>query len=261
MIGRRQLMQTFASVAAIGCPICSATAFPTGSYRPPGGDRPATTSGRGTRRWGLRGGCGISAAAAGGPGQLALARSSGNNFVDSGFGRSRSFMVRAFGVNPAFAFLDDSQSPNAFATPENLIDWERGTGSVIFGVRLMTEEIAADRQTWGSALSLIMAHEWAHIKQFMSVGQMGNPLAELHADFLAGWWLGGFNLMTNGYGINPNSAARSVFDKGDFGFNDPGHHGTPQQRVTAMVAGYQLSVSQNPNVNQAFQLGLRFLGV
>lgn len=196
----------------------------------------------------------------GGPGQLALSRTSGNSFVDSGFGRSRGYMVHAFGVRPAFAFLDDSQSPNAFATTDNLIGWERGEGSVIFGVRLTTEEIAADPQTWGSALSLIMAHEWAHIKQFTTVGPMGNPLAELHADFLAGWWLGGFNLMTNGYGINPYSAGRSVFNKGDFGFNDPGHHGTPQQRVAAMVAGYQLSVSRNPNISQAFQLGLRFLG-
>ena len=259
MIDRRDLLQAFAAVAATSCPLCRAGAadFPVGTYQPPGGNsRPATSS----RRWNLEGGCGISAAAMGDAGSPRLARYTGNSFVDGGFARSRTYMVHAFGVSPAFAFLDDSESPNAFATPDNLITWDRGTGSVVFGIRLLTEEVAADPQTWGSALSLIMAHEWAHIRQFYNTGQLPNPLAELHADFLAGWWLGGFNIMTNGSGINPNSAARSVFNKGDFAFNSPLHHGTPQQRVSAMVAGYQLSVGSNPNIHQAFSAGLQFLG-
>ena len=258
MMERRELLQAFAAVAATSCPLCplAAADFPVGTYRGPGATQRSSTT---SRRWNLRGGCGISAAALGTSAGAGLERKTGNAFVDSGFGRSRQFMVHAFGVNPAFAFLDDSQSPNAFATPDNIIDWDRGNGSVLFGVRLLTEEIAADRQTWGSALSLIMAHEWAHIKQFYTTGQLSNPLAELHADFLAGWWLGGFNLMTNGWGINPGSAGRSVFNKGDFEFNSPIHHGTPQQRLSAMVAGYQLSVSSNPNVHQAFQAGLRLL--
>jgi len=262
MMNRREVLQAFAVVAAASCPLCRAAAadFPVGSYNGPGQNQPAPARPRSSRRWNLQGGCGISAAALGDANGPRLARNTGNAFVDSGFARSRTFMVHAFGVSPAFAFLDDSESPNAFATPDNIVGWDRGNGSVVFGVRLLTEEVAADPQTWGSALSLIMAHEWGHIKQFYTTGPLPSPLAELHADFLAGWWLGGFNLMTNGWGINPNSAGRSVFNKGDFEFNSPQHHGTPQQRLTAMAAGYQLSVGSNPNIAQAFQAGLRFLG-
>ncbi|HLG57941.1 MAG TPA: hypothetical protein VI485_21525 [Vicinamibacterales bacterium] len=176
----------------------------------------------------------------------------GNTFVDNGFSNAYRMLNTSFRVQPGFGFFDDSASPNALATTENLLGGNGGT--VLFGLRLVTEEIQADPPTWGSALSLIMAHEWTHIAQYSARQKGTTRQLELHADFMAGWWLGMFNLQTAGQGINISSAARSVFNKGDFDYNNPDHHGEPQERILATLGGYELPLQGVRDVVQAFSV-------
>lgn len=255
--GRRELLRLFAFVAAAGaCPTCAAAAGKAKQARalPRGSSRNLART--------LAAGCTVAGSALRKRLQSQLSTSTGNQFVDAGFARTRLLLNQAYAASPAFAFFDDSASANAYATPADVIPWERGTGSVLFGIRLMTEEIAADPATWGSALTLIMAHEWAHIKQYMLTGPLPAPAAELHGDFIAGWFLGLLNRQSGGMSINPNSAAASVFNKGDFAFNSPQHHGTPQQRVGALAAGYELAMSPSPGgIDDAFYAGAALLRI
>lgn len=182
--------------------------------------------------------------------EVKLLRTCGNAFVDRGFGIAYPMLNNAFTVRPGFAFFDDSDSPNAFATPEQLT--ANGPGTVIFGTRLLGGETSsAPGITWGSALTLILAHEWSHILQYQQNFEGDSPHRELHADCMGGWFLGIYNKRFPN-GIDVGTAARSIFRKGDFAFNSPTHHGTPEERVSAVLYGYKMVAVGTTNILQAF---------
>lgn len=52
----------------------------------------------------------------------------------------------------------------------------------------------------------------------------------LHADFLAGWDIGIRALQLPGQ-VNLQEIAKGMFDIGDFNFDNPSHHGTPEERA------------------------------
>ena len=90
------------------------------------------------------------------------------------------------------------------------------------------------------AVAYVIAHEEAHNIQAelgLFDGSIPTQAIELHADCLAGAWAA-------------DAAERDVVDDddldhaqvtawlvGDYAFDDPGHHGTPRQRVNAFMAG------------------------
>jgi hypothetical protein len=158
-------------------------------------------------------------------------------------------LQQGFQVSPDFAFFDDSSGANALATTANIVG-SSPHGSVLFGIRLLQAELGTT--WWGAAIAGIAAHEFAHIVQFHS--GVGGPVyrRELHADFMAGWYLGAKQIY--GTPVMIGGLGQSLFGKGDFDFNSPGHHGTPQQRVSAMLAGYQRGLS-GLNMGQAFSFG------
>ncbi len=126
--------------------------------------------------------------------------------------------------------------PNAYATPARYLDPDRD-GTVILGLNLM--QVEQGHSNWGAALNGILAHEWAHILQQNTPGLriMPTPWKELHADFLAGWYMGlrSIELRTP---VPIDGFGRSLYGKGDYGFFDPDHHGTPEQRAVMMYEGY-----------------------
>ncbi len=91
------------------------------------------------------------------------------------------------------------------------------------------------------------AHECGHIYQFNSAfrERLGSVLLiELHADFLAGIYMGKRKEFTADRVKQFSDALHSA---GDYAYNDPGYHGTPGQRSAAMEKVYQLASS-----NQSF---------
>jgi hypothetical protein len=189
-----------------------------------------------------------------------LIDTSGDAELDAALGRALVRLARAFGQNPGFGFFDDSKGKNAYASPRSQIP---GTWGTVFYGKRMFQEIMDQANDGGMAALTIAAHEFGHIAQFRSKadiklleGQNNVRRVELHADYLAGWYLGTRKR------AQPNlrlwAAGRTIYEIGDESFNDPQHHGTPEQRVAASEQGYALGLA-GENFQHAFDQGLSYV--
>jgi hypothetical protein len=144
------------------------------------------------------------------------------------------------GINPGFQFV---KAHNAFTTAETII---RGTqGTVWIGIDFV-RNLAESKTTntdGGIAVAGVLAHECAHVFQLASSdllkdllrGQANAVLAELHADFLAGYYL------AKKRNVTPEKLTimQKVFVyQGAYDRRDPYYHGTPGLRGAAMDTGY-----------------------
>ena len=184
--------------------------------------------------------------------------SSGDPELDRSVNLELEQVSRSLQVLPGFGFYDDQGGANAFAIKESVIPNTQGT--VIFGKQLLSDELT--RHSWGGlAVAGIIAHEFAHIYQYQSgfyqlltAAQATNKLLELHADYLAGYYLGLKRL--RGGDIDIKAFVDSLYLKGDTHFNSPQHHGTPLERKEVMLAGYKVGLTNNSNLRQVAQMGM-----
>jgi hypothetical protein len=170
-----------------------------------------------------------------------------------------------FRVYPAIFYLKEYGEPNALAAWAIYKDLLRKEGreasccpdgTVFMGLNLIAYEW---RATGGTGLSLpaIEAHEYAHIAQFKYGFPWQGKWRELHADFLAGWYIAhrARFLVTS-----PNQAMANFYYKGDYEFNSPWHHGTPEERLFAFQAGFEFNRRSNvASGSLAYQAGIDFL--
>ena len=189
------------------------------------------------------------------PGKINRFSSSGNRALDRALIAELKTMLRVFPVNPGFQYFDDGHAPNAFAWSQTLI--KNTSGTIFFGINLVREEL---RHSYGgAAIAGIAAHEAAHIYQFFSnyrgLRDHGSAVRmELHADLLAGYYFAASGRTERSLRV----FADSLFEKGDYHFNSPGHHGTPKQRVNAMMYGYRLA-EQGQSLSNAAAIGSRYV--
>lgn len=170
-------------------------------------------------------------------------------------------LADSFELLPGFGFFDDSQGENAFATTETLIPNTRGT--VVFGKGLLSREL--NSHTWGGlAVAGIMAHEFGHIYQYQSgyYQRLTKPYStkkflELHADYLAGYYLGLKRLRSGE--IDIKIFADSLYIMGDTHFNSRDHHGTPKERMKMMIEGYKKGLANDSTIHQAAKLGFNLV--
>lgn len=169
-----------------------------------------------------------------------------------------------FNVHVPMYFLNDDME-NAFFAPvkvPELIRREGGdpnapiTGTVFFGMKLLRNEYQRSNGS-GMSIPAIIAHEYAHAMQSQKGFPYNGKWRELHADFMAGWYTthrARFRRQDIG------QAAANFYQKGDYGFYDEGHHGTPMERKAAFDAGYRLNSQQNvSNGSVAFEYGRRYV--
>jgi uncharacterized protein len=107
---------------------------------------------------------------------------------------------------------------------------------------ITTDHIAVAYQHGDAALAYVIAHEYAHAMQ-MAFGVMPRQtrISELQADCLAGAYLGSLpNLVLDRSDIR--EIASLAYRLGDYTWGR-GHHGTPRQRVNAVVRGLEASRS------------------
>lgn len=192
-----------------------------------------------------------------------ILKSSGNKNLDRSLNLELRHIAKSFSVFPSFGFYNDKNEENAYAMSETRIKGTRGT--VIFGKNLLFHELKAHK--WGGlAVAGIIAHEFAHIYQFqhpnlynnLTKNQKTGKLVELHADYLAGYYLGLKRLRTP-KGIDIKSFANSLYIKGDNYFNSPDHHGTPKERMKTMIEGYKKGLENNRNIDNIANNGLIFV--
>ena len=187
-----------------------------------------------------------------------LVMASGNPKFDKALGRQLVRLSRTFGVRPGFAFVDDSPHPNAAASRETRLLGTRGT--VLFGLMLL-KALMDGGQGADVAVLGICAHEFAHIHQFetgydreLSVGTSTVKLIELHADFLAGYFVGQLKLERPM--ITLKFFGRKLYGMGTYNTSHPDFHGTPAERLSAAEAGAALASSKSPFADIS-QVGVR----
>jgi hypothetical protein len=165
-----------------------------------------------------------------------LHSSSGNPGLDRAMIAELRRALQVIPVAPGFKFFRDD-SPNALATDASLVPDTEGT--VLLGINLIRSEMEG-KEDGGIAVAGICAHEIAHIYQFkhgwlQRLRKHNVAPVELQADFIAGYYMGVRQQFAAG---RIQVFGESLFKKGDYEFNDPGHHGTPEQRLQLMMQGF-----------------------
>ena len=179
---------------------------------------------------------------------------SGNPTVDGFHQQEGLLLVNTFGVAPSGAYFDDSGAPNAYATPQAYAP-NGPSGTVVYGISLMQQQLQTDPS--GASVVAILAHEFGHVAQFTFGGIQGPGKApELHADYLAGWYLAHRGTMS---ATNLSSTLQVFYAIGDYQFNNPGHHGTPDERLSAAMAGFNAYVSGTRDFGVAYNQGLGYV--
>lgn len=179
--------------------------------------------------------------------------------LSEGLMNSAATIGVSFEVDPEYGVYNDSV-PNALALPVDISNGKPrpSEGTVLIGRHLILEEQRRSSEYWGTSVTMFMAHEFAHIHQYKKNLNLPVRQRELHADFMAGWYLGETNRRTGGSFANMEFAARSLFAKGDYEYNAANAHGSPEQRVGALLAGYKVGLARRP-LEDAFQRGIAYV--
>lgn len=166
-----------------------------------------------------------------------------------------------FDVLPGFGFAEASGF-NAFATTEKKIG-ARQDGSVVFGLPLL-RGILQRPENPHVGIASVCAHEFAHIAQYKRglrsrlVGDDGRVKhLELHADFLTGYFAGRRKLETPHF---PAAIfASTLYSFGDNAYGAPQHHGTEEERGTAVVAGFKTAFDKRESFENAIEIGIGYV--
>jgi hypothetical protein len=174
-------------------------------------------------------------------GKEPMISNSGDRDFDMALAHTLAMLSDAFSVLPGFAYYDDHEGANAFATHE--VRLRNADGTVLFGQRML-KQLLATGESPEVAVAAVCAHEFGHILQFqrnldriVGAGQATVKRVELQADFFAGYFAG---LRKRERPEFPAAVfALTQSGMGDIKVNDPQHHGTHEERGRAIERGFQ----------------------
>ena len=181
-------------------------------------------------------------------------KTTGNAALDKVLNTEKINLENVFKVKVDLKVLDDSKAPNAYATNESSNPFFFD-GTVYMGYTLLNNELMK-RKNGVFAVKGIMAHEFGHILQTKLKCELQGSQRELHADFLAGYYVavrGEFKTEAD-----LTAFAESLYEKGDSELWDESHHGTPEQRLKVMLAGFA-SAEKVSSPQEAYKLGIILL--
>ena len=180
---------------------------------------------------------------------------SGDRDFDLALAQTLAKLAQAFGVVPGFAYYDDYDSLNAYATPR--VRLFRADGTVLMGINFL-QKLRAGREAPEVAVAGVCSHEFGHIIQFrhqlipvVNAGQPTIKRSELQADYFAGYFAGLRKRERPSY---PAAVvAMTQYDYGDNNFADESHHGTRQERGAAVVRGFEAAFRDKRGLAEAIQ--------
>jgi len=162
-----------------------------------------------------------------------LQNATDTNFMNAQMTKIASMWGRS---NPTLRFVND---PSNFNSTYNAISYS--TGKIYYGYAIYYD---AKAKGGNIVNAMILAHEYGHQLQYIfnlpSVSESTARPNELEADGFAGYYLRrptGYNQTTFAQIAAAYEFAQSI---GDYQTTDPGHHGTPPQRRSAVRLGFLL---------------------
>lgn len=194
-------------------------------------------------------------------GQETLIPNSGNRDFDYALAQTLSGMTDMMRVLPAFTYFDDVKGENAYATRTRRL--QKVDGTVLMGKRFFLRLMSLDEHP-DVAVAACVAHEFGHIVQFkldlirrLEAGQPTVKRAELHADYLSGYYAGVRKLQKPDY---PSAIfATEAHAVGDYGTQNRNHHGTPEERAAAVVRGFEVGNRERRSFSDAIQIGMNYV--
>jgi hypothetical protein len=164
-------------------------------------------------------------------------------------------------VSAGFAYYDDYDGANAFASSQPRLSGADGT--VLFGQRLL-KKLMALPESPDAAVAAVCAHEFGHILQYklgldkdLSKGQSNVKRVELNADFFAGYFAGVRKRELPSF---PAAVvAMTQYNSGDDMLKNPEHHGTSEERGKAIVKGYQTAYVDEKPLLDAIKIGVEYV--
>jgi hypothetical protein len=189
--------------------------------------------------------------------------SSGDREFDYALAQTLSRITDTFQVLPGFAYFDDFDRPNAYATSRARM--ARADGTVLFGQRLLKKLLVLPEHP-DISVTAVCAHEFGHILQdklglrpVILARQATVKRLELHADYLAGYYAGALKLKRPGY---PAAVfATQQYSAGDWNVNSFQHHGTPEERAAAIVRGFEVAYRERRYLSDAIQIGVNYVSM
>jgi hypothetical protein len=194
----------------------------------------------------------------------AIISGSGNATFDQALGQAvLAPLATEFSANPGFGYYDERSHPehgdeNALASHVLRVANTRGT--VVLGLSLLRRCLSLNGGDF--IIMATCAHEFGHIKQFELDANarlergIGEHASELHADFLAGYFVRIFSErvpQTRLYEIGAEWATLGHP-------TNPGSHGTSAQRTQSIQAGFEYAKhTPNRSITGAFTAGEQFI--
>ena len=193
-------------------------------------------------------------------GQEEIIPKSGDPIFDAALARTLADIAITFEVLPGFAYYEDDESHNAYATPVARL--KNADGTVLFGTNLL-RTVLSTKENPDVAVTAICAHEFGHILQ-MKLGldkkfakEPTVKRSELQADYFAGYYAG---LRKRS---NPNYPAAvfalTKFNMGDDRIAFEGHHGKPAERGEAVSKGFTASYYDNLSLSAAVEASMNYV--
>lgn len=128
-------------------------------------------------------------------------------------------------------------------------------GTITFGSYCIKE--CLNKSFGDQRIIAILAHEFGHaIQAKFRMPELSAKLPELHADYLAGYYIGQRGIIEK---TLLEIFATEFYSKGDNDFFSPDHHGTPNERKCAFLEGYKMAIDYKFNTVQAFSAGVDYI--
>lgn len=186
---------------------------------------------------------------------------SGDKDFDRALAETLAKISDCLNVSPEFAYYDDYDGPNAFASSEHRSPGADGT--VLFGQRFL-KQLMSGHENPEVAVAGVCAHEFGHILQYklhldnqLRERQLTVKRVELNADFFAGYFAGVRKRQLPAF---PAAVvAMTQYNSGDDMLKNPKHHGTPDERGEAIVKGYQTAYVDQKSLLDAIKIGVEFV--
>lgn len=180
---------------------------------------------------------------------------------DSALARTLAKISDLFDVLPGFAYYDDHDSANAYATPS--VRLAKADGTVLFGERLL-RRLMSGNDSPDASVAAVCAHEFGHIVQYkrkldkiVGAGETTTKRIELQADYFAGYFAGVRKRERPNF---PAAVfAMTQFNAGDNMIDSPEHHGTPTERAAAISKGFEVAYRDRRSFTEAIHLSVNYV--